>query len=152
MELAERDQQIDGMRSEYAALQADKERASGHAGQYQLEKLFKKLVGSLGNLAILTAAAEAGREIEVGDLIQLIKGLEKELFRAGLEPLGYVGERTIFDVTFHQRMSGGAVHTGVPVSVQIPGYRMGGKILAKAMVTAGENQPPQGQEHEQGGD
>lgn len=143
MELAERDQQIDRMRSEYAALQADKERASAGAGQEQLEKLFKNLAGSLGNLAVLTAMAEAGREIEVADLIQLVKALEKELTRAGLEPLGKVGEKTLFDVACHQRMSGGAVRAGTPVTVQIPGYRMGEKILTKAMVSAGEDQPPQ---------
>lgn len=152
MELAERDKQMERMRSEYAALQADKERASAGAGQDQLEKLFKRLVGTLGNLAVLTAMAESGREIEVRDLVQLVKALEKELVRAGLEPVGKVGEKTAFDVACHQRMSGGAVRAGTPVTVQIPGYRMGQKILLKAMVSAGEDQPPQEQEYGQGRD
>jgi molecular chaperone GrpE (heat shock protein) len=143
MDLVERDKRIDEMQSEYAALQAAKERASVGAGQDQLERLFKKLAGPLANLSVLTAMAEMGREVEVGDLVQLIKGLEKELARAGLEPMGKVGEKTVFDVTCHQRMSGGAVREAVPVTVQIPGYRVGEKILIKAMVSAGEDHPPQ---------
>lgn len=152
MELAERDQQIDRMRSEYAVLQADKERASAGAGQEQLEKLFKRLAGSLGNLAVLTAMAEAGREIEVGDIVQLVKALGEELTRFGLEPVGKVGEQTLFDVACHQRMSGGTVGPGTPVIVQIPGYRLGQKILTKALVSARKDQPPQEQELGQGRD
>jgi molecular chaperone GrpE (heat shock protein) len=143
MDLAERDKRIDEMRSEYATLQTAKERTSVGAGQDQLERLFKKLAGPLANLSVLTAMAETGREVEVGDLAQLIKGLEKELARAGLEPMGKVGEKTVFDVTCHQRMSGGAVREGVHVTVQIPGYRMGEKILIKTMVSAGEDHPAQ---------
>jgi molecular chaperone GrpE (heat shock protein) len=130
------------MRSEYATLQAAEKRASVGAGQDQLERLFKKLAGPLANLSVLTAIAEAGREVEVGNLVQLIKGLQKELVRAGLEPMGKVGEKTVFDVTCHQRISGGAVREGVPVAVQIPGYRMGEKILIKAMVSAAEDHSP----------
>jgi molecular chaperone GrpE (heat shock protein) len=111
--------------------------------------LFKRLAGTLGNLNVLTAMAEAGREVDTGDLIQLIKGLEKELDRAGLEPIGAVGEKTLFAVASHQRMSGGAVHEGVPVVVQIPGYRLGGKILSKALVSARADEPRQEQDNGQ---
>ena len=92
----------------------------------------------MANLATLTAAAEAGQEVEAGDLIHLLRSLEKELHRAGLESIGRVGEQAGFDVACHQRMSGGAVHAGTPVTVQLPGYRLGEKILLKAMVSAGK--------------
>jgi molecular chaperone GrpE (heat shock protein) len=36
-------------------------------------------------------------------------------------------------------MSGGAVHAGSPVTVQLPGYRMGERVLMKAMVSAVED-------------
>jgi len=147
MDLIEQDQRIEQMRAEYAALQAARERAGAEAGQDQLERLFKRLAGTLGNLNVLTAMAEAGREVDAGDLIQLIKGLEKELGRAGLEPIGQVGEKTLFAVASHQRMSGGAVHDGVPVIVQIPGYRLVEKILIKALVSAREDQPRQEQDN-----
>ncbi len=152
MELKERDQRIEQMRAEYAALQAARERAGAEAGQDQLEKLFKRLAATLGNLNVLTAMAEAGREVEAGDLIQLIRGLEKELLRAGLEPIGTVGEKTLFAVASHQRMSGGAVRDGVPVTVQIPGYRMGEKILSKALVSARADEPRQEQDNGQNRD
>jgi len=135
MDLAEREKQIEQMRSEYAALELAKERALAGAGQEQLEKLFKKLSGSLANLMALTALAEASREVEVTDLIQLIKGLEKELNRAGLEAIGRPGEKTFFQTSCHQRMSGEAVQSGIPVTVHIPGYRLGEKVLLKAMVS-----------------
>jgi len=135
MDLAERDQQIEQMRSEYAALELAKARALAGAGQEQLEKLFKKLAGVLANLMALTAMAEAGREVEVTDLTQLIRGLEKELARAGLEAIGRPGEKTMFETSCHQRMSGGAVQSGIPVTVHLPGYRLGDKVLLKAMVS-----------------
>ena len=135
MDLAEREKQMEQMRGEYAALELASQRARAGAGQEQLEKLFKKLAGSLANLTALTAMAEAGREVEVTDLTQLIRGLEKELARAGLEPIGQPGEQTRFETSRHQRMSGGAVQSGIPVTVHLPGYRLGEKVLLKAMVS-----------------
>ena len=144
LDLAERDRQMAEMRAEYGTLHAAKQWAAADAGQDQLERLFKKLAGPLANLAVLTAAVEAGQEVEARDLVQLLKSVERELHRAGLEPIGRVGQRAQFDVASHQRMSGGAVHAGTPVTVQLPGYRSGEKILLKAMVSAGETEdfPP----------
>jgi molecular chaperone GrpE (heat shock protein) len=147
MELRERDEQVRQLKNEYAALEAARQRATSEAAADQLERLFKRLAGTLGNLNVLTAMADAGREVETGDLIQLIKGLEKELGRAGLEPIGAVGEKTLFAVASHQRMSGGAVRDGVPVTVQIPGYRLGEKILSKALVSARADEPRQEQDN-----
>ena len=144
MELTERDHRIEQMRAEYAALQAAKELAGAEAGQDQLERLFKRLAGTLGNLAALRAMAESGQEVELGDLLTLVRSLEKELARAGLEPIGGVGQKTEFDVSCHQRMSGGAVHPGTPVTVQLPGYRLGGRVLMKAMVSAAEESTREG--------
>ncbi len=139
MDLAERDRQIVEMRSEYGTLEVAKERVAVDAGQEQLENLFRRLAGTLANLAALRTMAEGGQEVEAGDLLSLIRSLEKELHRAGLERIGEVGERTLFDVACHQRMSGGAVHAGKPVTVELPGYCMGDRVLMKAMVSAGES-------------
>jgi molecular chaperone GrpE (heat shock protein) len=140
MDLAERDRQIAQMRAEYGTLEAAKQTAAAGAGQEELARLFKRLSGTLANLAALTAAAEAGRPVEVGDLVSLFHTLEKDLARAGMETIGTVGQRTEFDVACHQRMSGGAVHPGTPVTVQLPGYRMGDRVLMKALVSAQEEQ------------
>lgn len=138
MDLAERDRQIADMRIEYASLAGAKERAASGAGQEELEKLFKRIAGTLANLTTLAACAESGQEVEVRDLVSLFRGLERELAKAGLEPIGRLGEQTGFDIAAHQRMSGGAVHAGTPVTVQLPGYRMGERVLMKAMVRATE--------------
>jgi molecular chaperone GrpE (heat shock protein) len=140
-ELRDRDEHIAQMRNEYADLEASKERAVAAVGQEELERLFKRLSGTLASLSALAAFAEAGQEVELGDLLSLIRSLEKELARAGLEPIGRAGQPSAFDVAMHQRMSGGAVHACTPVTVQLSGYRFGDRVLLKAMVSAAEDTP-----------
>jgi molecular chaperone GrpE (heat shock protein) len=135
MDVEERDQRIEAMQREYAALQVAKEKAAGDGGQEQLERLFKKLAGPLSNLAALADLGKAGREVAAADLLGLFQSLEKELAHAGLTRVGTVGEATSFDTALHQRMSGGTVHAGTQVVVRVPGYRQGEKILLKAMVS-----------------
>jgi molecular chaperone GrpE (heat shock protein) len=139
MDLRERDEQLAAVRREYDALKADKERGVREAGREELEQLLKRLTGPLSNLMALVDLAEAGEDVERGDLATLARGLEKELVRAGLEPIGKTGAVTTFDVATHQRMSGGDVRAGTPVTVRLPGYRLGEKVLLKAMVSAGED-------------
>ncbi len=138
MDLHERDRQVETMRQEYAALKAAGEHAAAGAGQDQLERLFKKLAGPMSNLSALAELSESGKDVPDGDLVSLFHAVEKELARAGLERVGRCGEDAPFDTAVHQRMSGGAVHAGTPVTVRVPGYRMGGRILIKAMVSAGD--------------
>lgn len=138
MDRKERDERIEQMRAEYAALEVAKERAAADAGQGEVEKLLKRLGGPLATLAGLTSMAEAGEQVEVADLVQLIRDLEKVLGQVGMERIGTVGERAGFDVAGHQRMSGGGVKPGTPVTVRLPGYRFGEKVLIKAMVSAEE--------------
>ena len=137
LDLQERDSQIEQLKEEYAAMEVAKQRVAADAGQGQLEQLFKKLAGPLANLAALAEMSDAGQQVEAADLLSLIRSLEKTLRRAGLESIGRVGETSAFDVAYHQRMSGGGVRAGTTVTVQLPGYRLGEKILLKAMVTAG---------------
>jgi molecular chaperone GrpE (heat shock protein) len=139
LDVEERDQRIEAMQREYAALQVAKEKVAGDGGQEQLERLFKKLAGPLSNIAALTDLGKAGRDIAANDLLGLFQSLEKELARAGLERVGTVGEATNFDTALHQRMSGGTVHAGTQVVVRVPGYRQGEKILLKAMVSTRES-------------
>jgi molecular chaperone GrpE (heat shock protein) len=106
------------------------------------------LVGPWSNLAALTAMVEAGQEVAPADLTVLVRSLEKELTRAGLTAIGQVGAQTVFDVACHQRMSGGTVQAGTPVTVQIPGYHFGSKVLMKALVSA----PADGRESQEPND
>jgi molecular chaperone GrpE (heat shock protein) len=139
MDVRERDERIGKLRSEYDLLRAERDRAVGQAGQTELERLLKRLAGPLSNLAALATLAEAGQEVQSKDLASLVRGVEKELARAGLEPVGTVGEASRFDARFHQRMSGGTVKDGTSVTVRLPGYRFGEKVLLRAMVSAQED-------------
>ena len=140
MELKERDERIEHMRADYETLERAKERVAAEAGQDGVEKLLKRLSGPLATLAGLSSMAEAGDEVEMADLVQLVHDLEKTLARAGMEQIGTVGQRAEFDVAGHQRMSGGAVKPGAPVTVRLPGYRLGDKVLLKAMVSGQEEE------------
>lgn len=136
LDLRERDERIARMKAEYEALQAARQRAEQAGGENELERLFKAICPSLANLHALCALAESGRQVDFGDVARLVRSLERELARAGLERIGEVGRQEPFDVALHQRMSGGSVQPGTPVVVQLPGYRMKEKVLRKAMVSA----------------
>jgi molecular chaperone GrpE (heat shock protein) len=138
MDCKDRDRSIESLRAEYGTLQSERDRVAASAGQENLDRLFKKLAGPLSNLAALADLSEAGQEIAVRDVITLFHNIEKELGRAGLERIGAAGQHIAFDTAIHQRMSGATVHNGVPVTVRIPGYRIGAKVLLKAMVSAKE--------------
>ncbi|PJB66413.1 MAG: nucleotide exchange factor GrpE [Armatimonadetes bacterium CG_4_9_14_3_um_filter_66_14] len=135
LELRERDQRIEAMKAEYATLETAKQRAAATAGEGELEKLFKKLAAPLSNVAALAGLAEEGREVAVSDLLDLFRGFEKDLARFGLERVGAVSEEAPFDIAVHQRMSGGSVRPGSVVTIRVPGYRFGEKVLLKALVT-----------------
>ena len=139
MDLRERNALLERMKQEYAALEQARDRTAASAGQEELERLFKKLAGPLSTLTTLASAAESGKNVIATDMAQLVRGVEKPLAAAGLEPIGAPGQKTGFEVALHQRMSGGTVREGTPVTVHIPGYRLGQKIIQKAMVSAKED-------------
>jgi molecular chaperone GrpE (heat shock protein) len=138
MDRQERDRSIATIRAEYSALEAERDRVAASAGQDNVDRLFKKLAGPLSNLSALVDLSQAGQDIAASDIVTLFHNIEKELARAGLERIGVAGQQTTFDTSFHQRMSGPTVHNGVPITVRIPGYRIGNKVLLKAMVSAKE--------------
>lgn len=139
LEIEERDERIDAMRGEYERLELSKDRSTASAGEEELVALMKKLAGPLANIAVLRDAAAAGEDVEIGDVWHLIASLEKALQRAGLESIGRSGETAKFDPAVHQRMSGGSVREGTQVTIEIPGYRLGERILQKALVNAEGN-------------
>lgn len=142
MDLGERvrqhDERIEAMRQEYERLQLARAQAASGAGEAEIERLFKKLAGPLSNLVALSVLATHGQSVETADVFALLRDLEKELARFGLEPIGAAGEGTAFDIACHQRMSGGSVHAGTPVVIRLPGYRLRQKVLLKAMVSTSE--------------
>jgi len=134
LDLEERDERIAAMRAEYERLEASKQQSTAAAGQEELIAFLKKLSAPLSNITVLRAAAEAGEPVQVGDLLDLTASLEKVVTRAGLEPIGHPGQATHFDSAAHQRMSGGSVRDGATVTIEVPGYRFGKRVLQKALV------------------
>ncbi len=137
LELERRDKRIASMEAEYAALQLDKERAERGGDEATLARAFKPLVNTLSNWAMLEHWAAQGQAVETADLLRSLRDLEKQLGKSGLERIGQVGETCPFDPVLHQRMSGGSVAPNALVSLEMPGYRLGGRVLLKAMVSAG---------------
>jgi molecular chaperone GrpE (heat shock protein) len=135
LDLRERDERIAAMQREYAQLLQEKERAATEAGGEQMERLFKKLCGPLATLSTLAHAARADQPVEAREIADLVVSVEKALHAFGLEPIGEPGAEMPFEVALHQRMSGGAPHGGEHVRVRLPGFRLGQKVLQKAMVT-----------------
>lgn len=148
LDLEERNQRIASMQKEYETLEAARRRAASEAAAEQEEKVIKSLLRPLSNLATLMDLADSGNEIAVSDLVALGRSLEKELGRFGLERIGRTGEHIAFDPTLHQRMSGGTVAAGDDVAIAVPGFRLGSKVLTRAMVTSRANAAPTGQDEE----
>jgi molecular chaperone GrpE (heat shock protein) len=137
-EVRDRDERIAAMQAEYAALREEKASAAAGAGEVQMEKLFKKLCAPLATLSTLAHAVRKGQAVEARDLADMVESVEKALMGFGLEPIGEPGTEAPFDSAAHQRMSGGSPHSGDQVRVRLPGYRLGKKILQKAMVSGKE--------------
>lgn len=148
LDLEERNQRIASMQKEYETLEAARLRVASEASAEQEEKILKSLLRPLSNLATLMDLADSGSEVAVSDLVVLGRSLEKELARFGLERIGRTGEHTRFDPTLHQRMSGGTVAAGDDVAIAVPGFRLGPKVLTRAMVTSRAHAAPTGQGEE----
>lgn len=136
LDVEDRDRRIAAMQKEYALMEGAQSQIAAEAGARHLEKIMNALARPLSNLALLMDLADAGSEVALVDLISLARSMERELARLGLERIGRAGEHAAFDIALHQRMSGGAVHPGADVRVSVPGFRLGTKVLLRAMVTS----------------
>jgi molecular chaperone GrpE (heat shock protein) len=138
MDLRERDAQIASLQSEHEAQRADRDRAVASSAEERLEKVLKRVAPALSSASALRAMVEQGKEVAPADILASVRDVERELARAGLVIVGAPGERAVFDPAVHQRMSGGDVRPGSDVVVRLPGYKLGDRVLLKAMVSAGE--------------
>jgi molecular chaperone GrpE (heat shock protein) len=135
MDVADRDQRIAVMREEYAASAQSGLRSADSASGKATEDVVKRLAGALSNAAVLGALAKSGKEVAASDALALLADIERQLGRAGVERIGEVGEEIRFDTAQHQRMSGGTARADSKAVVRMPGYRLGERVLLKAMVS-----------------
>jgi molecular chaperone GrpE (heat shock protein) len=135
MDLRDRDEEIRRLRQEYDRLreQATRQQAEAAAGGF--EAVARKLAPLLSQLVTVQTLAEAGRALRIEDVLALFGKVEQSLTEAGLTRLGAVGAEEPFDTRRHQRMSGGDVRDGDPITVRFVGYRLGETVLLKAMVS-----------------
>lgn len=142
-DLLEAGEKLDRMRSEYLALEAEKERAAAAAGGDELHRVFKRLAAPLALLSALSQKTLAGESVAAVDLAEAVASVERALAGAGLERIGDAGATVGYDPALHARMSGGAANPGESVVLRLPGYRLGAAVLHKAMVSVADK-PGQG--------
>jgi molecular chaperone GrpE (heat shock protein) len=136
--LAEAEEKMIRMREEYARLDEEKARSVATAGAAELQRVFKKLAPPLAMLSTLAQKSRNGEDVLAIDLAQTVASVEKALASGGLERIGEAGSKVVYDAALHARMSGGAATEGEPVILHLPGYRLGGVVLHKAMVAVAE--------------
>lgn len=137
-ELTKRDELISQMRREYEELASRFNQEKKRHYDEALESHFSRIVNRLATLVTLAHAAKHNLKVELDDVVDQIFFLEKELMASGLEPIGKPGETVEFDTALHQPMGTGIIADGAKVVVKIQGYKLRGKVLAKAIVAGTE--------------
>jgi len=138
LDLRERDKLIQQMKREYAELLGNCERAATDSGNLRIEGILCNLCGPLASLAVLATGIRDGRDVSVADFAGLVDELEQKLGASGLLSLGRPGDLAPLNLAEHQFLGSRAVPTGSVVQIRLPGYRLDGKVLLKAMVTVKE--------------
>ncbi|MGP1680648.1 MAG: hypothetical protein ACTS6J_26285, partial [Burkholderiales bacterium] len=132
---------------ERAVQQAQREQARAAAAG--VDALARRLAPLCSQLATMQALADSGRAVRAEDVLKLFGKVEAGLRDSGLARIGTVGDTCGFDARLHQRMSGADVADGDAVVVRFVGYRLGGDILLKAMVSRNGAAAGEGQRLEQ---
>lgn len=136
--LKERDDLVERLRSEYAALEDRSRQASQALGREQRMQLFQQLRPLLVQLPTLAAALEQGAEVPAQSVIDVLGPLGELADDLGLERIGQAGEVVGYEPTRHQVVGAGgpAPGPGDRVRVRYVGYLMDGDVVCKAEVTA----------------
>ncbi len=135
LDLRARDEEIARLRAEYARRDDRAGAETAAAGREAVGAMIEAAAPVLSQLATLRQMGAGGREVRAADALKLAGKLEEALRGAGLDPIGEPGAETEFDPTLHQRMSGGDVKDGDRVRVRFIGYRYGGEVRLKALVS-----------------
>ena len=100
----------------------------------RLEPALADAAATLAQLALQDRLLAEGKPVAAKDVLALARGLGRSLERLGLVGIGQPGENATFDSTIHQMLSGSAPAPGTVVVLRMPGYRLGEKVVRKAMV------------------
>jgi len=135
LDLRERDAELDRLRAEYDRLARASERARAEATEAGVAALAGRLARPLSQLATMQALCEAGREVRVGDVLKLAKGVEAALLENGVRRVGGLGEQVAFDPRLHQPLTQVELQPGLAVRIRFHGYRLGETVLLRAQVS-----------------
>jgi len=135
LDLRQKNDEIAVLREEYERLSEQGERKRDSAASAGFDLLARRLAPLLAQLATMESMAGSAHAPRLEDVFRLFDMLEKMLAEEGLERISTVGEETVFDTRWHQRIGGAEVDDGDSVRVRFVGYRMGENVLLKAMVS-----------------
>jgi len=135
LDLEEAKRQADALRRQADAERTSRSEAVSQAVEKQLRGLFIEAAVLMGQLALQARLMEQGKPVKAEDVMALAQGLCRVLENHGMEKVGEPEESVTFDPNIHQPMSGQIFQAGEQVRVRVPGYRVAGKNLRKALVT-----------------
>lgn len=139
LDLAERDQRIVALLKEADVARGAAPAEAEAAAAERMNKFLRRLAPLLAQADAMRQFAAEGKPLRAEDAFALVAKIEKTMAEEGVERIGETGEETTFDAQLHQRLSGGDVREGTPVKVRFVGFRQGGRILHKAMVSRKED-------------
>jgi len=134
LELEETRQRLAALRRDLEAEKAGRADAVQTALAARLEPVLGDAASLLGQLAIQSRLLDEGKPVGPRDVMALAQGLVQAFQRLGLTPLAAVDDTVAFDPGQHQPLNGSAPNPGQPVTVRIPGYRLGPQLLRKSFV------------------
>jgi hypothetical protein len=135
-QLQAREEQIEAIRSEYAALKAQHGAGNPDWARAQRLALFRQLQPVVTQLPSLQAAVQQGADVTARDVIELLAPLGLMLEDMGFERIGEAGAEIPYDPARHHLAGAGAqdAAAGEPVRVRYVGFTLDGEVVCKAEV------------------
>ncbi len=102
---------------------------------HPLEDLFQHLAAPLSQLRTQAFLIDSGKDISGQSVMTLAGQFATLVEKAGLEPVGKVGERVKYDPVLHQPLSAQAsILDSEVVTVKFIGYRCNGRVIRRSLV------------------
>ena len=127
---------VAALRREMEAERAQRIDAEAAALSARLEGPLSDAAGTLGQLALQARLIEEGKPVTSRDVMALTQNLSRAFAALGLNPAAAVGDAVTFDPALHQPLGGAAPTPGSAVTIRLPGYRLGGRLLRKSFIEA----------------
>ncbi|MGF1505332.1 MAG: hypothetical protein ACFB51_09450 [Anaerolineae bacterium] len=133
----EREQQIERLREEYAALQSRGSETAAESERAQNLAFFRTIQPVVTQLPTIRAAVESGADISAKDVLDLLAPLDEALQSLGFERIGEAGQELPSNPKRHRAVGRGShsIAPDDPVRVRYVGYLYQAEVVCKAQVT-----------------